>query len=186
MCPIILLIITDIIQPGLDLQQLWQLVFIVPIIGVTMAVIMVVIMVVVTTVVIIMAAITLSLIMGTGIQLIITTIAGTHPILCPITGLKVIMAPDQQTGLTRLIVRPRGRQIVLRREHPIFHPEAHLTEHPQVHPTVHPQAHLIEAPQERPTVHPQAHLTGPLQQTFLQEDQVVPGVVEVIVEVEVE
>src|SRR6478672_8492983 len=116
MCPIILLIITDFTRPGLDLQQLWQLVFIVPIIGVTMVVIMVVIMVVV---VIIMVVITLSLIMGTGIQLIITTIAETHPILCPITGLKVIMAPDQQTGLIRLIVRPRGRRIVLRREHPI-------------------------------------------------------------------
>ena len=175
MCPIILLIITDIIQPGLDLQQLWQLAFIVPIIGATMVVTMVVIMVVV---VIIMAVITLSLIPGTGIKLIITTIAETHPILCPITGLKVIMAPDQQTGLTllivrprgRLIARPRGRPIVLRREHPIFHPEAHLTGHPQV----------------RPTGPPQAHLTGPPQQTFLQEDQVVPGVVEVIVEVEVE
>ena len=137
---------------------------------------MVVTMVVVIMVVIIM----LSLIPGTGIKLIITTIAETHPILCPITGLKVIMAPDQQTGLIRLIVRPRGRPIVLRREHPIFHPEAHLTEHPQVRPTVHPQALLIEHPQECPTtVHPQA-------QTFRQEDQVVPGVVEVIVEVEVE
>jgi hypothetical protein len=40
---IILLIITDIIRPGLDLQQLWQLAFIGPIIGAIMVVIMVVI-----------------------------------------------------------------------------------------------------------------------------------------------
>src|SRR6478672_11424091 len=104
MCPIILLIITDIIRPGLDLQQLWQLVYIVLIIGVTMAVIMVVIMVVV---VIIMAVITLSLIMATGIKLINTTITEKHPILCPITGLRVIMGMDQQTGPVRLIALPR-------------------------------------------------------------------------------
>src|SRR5678809_1536839 len=80
MCPIIRLIITDTIRPGLDLQQLWQLVFIVPIIGV----IMVVIMVVITVVVIIMAVITSSLIPATGIKSIITTIAETHPIRWPI------------------------------------------------------------------------------------------------------
>jgi hypothetical protein len=140
-----------------------------------MVVIMVVIMVVV---VIIMAEITLSSIMGTGIKLIIITIAGIHPILCPITGLKVIMGTGQQTGLLRLIVRPRGRPIVLRREHPIFHPEVPLIEPLQEHPTV--------PLRERPTVHPQAHLIGPPHQTCLQEDQVVPGVAEVIAEAVVE
>jgi hypothetical protein len=137
-----------------------------------MAVIMVVIMVVV---VIIMAEITLSSIMGTGIKLIIITIAGIHPTLCPITGLKVIMGTGQQTALVRLIARPPGRPIVLRLEHPIFHPEAHLIEPPRERPIVPLQPH--------PTVHPQAHLIGPPHQTCLQEDQVVPGVVEVIAEV---
>src|ERR1044071_6380866 len=79
MCPMFLLTITDITRPGLDLQRSWQLVFTVPIIGVTMAAITVVIMVVV---VIITAVITLSLIMGTGIRLINTTITEKHPILC--------------------------------------------------------------------------------------------------------
>jgi len=64
---IIRLIITDIIHPGLDLQQSWRLVSIV----VTIITVMVVIMEVITMEVITM----LSLIRGTGI---ILTITGTH------------------------------------------------------------------------------------------------------------
>ena len=65
--------------------------------------------------------------MGTGIKLIITIIAETHPILCQIIGLRVIMATDQQTGLEyALIVRPRGRPIVLRREHLIYRPTGRI------------------------------------------------------------
>jgi len=141
-----------------------------------MVVIMVVIMVVV---VIIMVVITLSLIRGTGIRLVNTTTTEKHPILWPITGPVVTMALDPQTGQeTRLVPL-----IALPREHPIFHPEAHLTEPPQEPPTVHLQERLIVHPQERPTVHPQELLITHLQQTFPQEDQVVPGAVEVIAEV---
>ena len=48
MCLMLLLITMDIIPPGLDLQQLWQLGFIDPIIGGIMVAIMGVIMVVIT------------------------------------------------------------------------------------------------------------------------------------------
>jgi hypothetical protein len=54
---------------------------------------------------------------------------------------------------------------------------------PLVHPIVLRLVHLIDPPQEeRPTVHPQVHLVDLPHQMFLQE-VVVPGVVEVIVEV---
>ena len=150
---IILLIITDIIRPGLDLQQLWQLGYIVPIIGA----IMVVIMVVIIMVVIIM----LSLIPGTGIKLVSTIVTETDPLPCPITGQRVIMEPDRQ------IARQQEHLIVPLPGHPID---------PQ-------QVHLIELPQEHQTVHPLAHQIGLPHQMFLQEHQVVPAVAEVIVEV---
>ena len=78
----------------------------------------------------------LSLIPGTGIKLIITIKPGTPPIPWPITGLKVIMEPDRQTGRLQ--------------EHPI----ARLQEHPiarlQEHPIVHLRGHPIVLRQERP------------------------------------
>jgi len=104
-----------------------------PIIGVTMAVIMVV--------TIMVEIITLSLIMGTGIKLIIT--AETHPIQWPITGLMVVMAPDRQIARQQehLIVPLPGHPIVrqpaaLRRQH--AHQQAGLQGqlvHPRHSPT---------------------------------------------------
>ena len=83
-----------------DLQQLWQLVFIVPIIMVTMVVIMVVIIMV--------EIITLSLITGTGIKLIITIIIETDLI-------------PWQIIRPRVIVWQADRQIVRQQVHPIVH-----------------------------------------------------------------
>src|SRR5688572_23669620 len=91
MYPMFLLIIMGTIRLGLDLLLSWRLVYIVPIIGVIMVAIMVVIIMV--------GIITLSLIMGTGIKLITTTIAEIDPLLCQIIWRKVITGIELQTGL---------------------------------------------------------------------------------------
>lgn len=100
--------------------------------------------------------------MGIGIILTITIIAETPPIPWPITGLTISMALDRQ------IVRQQEHLIALLPEHRIDLQQEHLIAPQLGHPIVRQLAHRIELPR----------------QIFLPEDQVVPGVVEVIVEVE--
>ena len=144
----------------------------------TMVVIMAVIMVVV---------ILLSLIMGTGIKLIITTITETDPPLCRIIWQKVIMATEQvvewEMGLLRQPVHLPERPIVLPTGLP--HQHVHQQERPTVRQTglLHQRAHQ----QEHRIVHPHQH--GLLlqharpHQIFrlrLQWGPVAPGAVEVV------
>ena len=100
--------------------------------------------------------------MGIGIILTITIIAETPPIPWPITGLIISMALDRQ------IVHQQEHLIALLPGHPIVRQLAHLIALLPGHPIVRQLAHRIELPR----------------QIFLPEDQGVPGVVEVIVEVE--
>ena len=89
-------------------------------------------MVAIMVVIIMVGIITLSLIPGTGIKLITTTIAGTGPLLCQTIWRKVITGIELQTGLEvdrlRLLVQlqelPTDHQ---QADHP--HPHGHLTRH---------------------------------------------------------
>ena len=115
--------------------------------------------------------------MGTGIKLIITIITGTHPIPCQIIGLRVIMVTGSANRPSMgHLHRPssRGRPIVLHREScintSINRRIQSSINRASASSTCHLQAHPIEHQQELLHQHVHPH------QTFLHEDQVVPGV----------
>ncbi len=152
-------------------------------------------MVAIMVVIIMVGIIMLLLIPGTGIKLTITTTAETHLIRWQITGQRVIMVMDQQTG--------QGHQHALQQERPTAHrPERRIDrevellhqhdprrEHPIVrqagllhqHVHRHLQDHLLQQGHLHQTFLP---VTGHL--TFLPHQWVVgvPGVVVALVEEE--
>jgi hypothetical protein len=148
------LIITDIIRPGLDLQQLWQWAYIAVIIGTTTGDI--------TAVIITGVIITYLSIPGTGIKLIITIIIETGLLLFRIIWPKAIMAtglqPDEEMELLPLHVHQTGCPIVRQTEplHQRVHPQERLI----VHQTelLRQRAHL----QEHPIGHQPALLRQPV------------------------